>query len=209
MFMAEEKLPGFRRVIGVPQKREEITAILSECYARDLLSLEDYEHRIGLVHDASTLDELETFISDVPADILAAVKNGRPVATPAGSGAVITVNHGVRTIEDQRLAVRSLEFSAKGGVIKLRYTELTDLPPVMDIRAELAGSVLKIIVPPEIEVAEDMENTGSVIKYKRGRLFRGTQVKARLRITGTARGSVVKIVTRRSWFQWIRWFTDR
>ena len=67
--MEKDNIPAIRRVAGLPRKREETVEILSECYARDLIELDEYERRIDLIHDAATLDDLEALLSDVPADV--------------------------------------------------------------------------------------------------------------------------------------------
>ncbi len=199
--MPEENLPRLRRVIGVPQKREEITAVLTECFARDYLSLEEYEHRVELVHSAATLDELEALVSDVPPDVLREAKKTAPASVRAGEASTLTVNHGVQKIVDRRLAVGRLALSCRGSVVKLDYRALEDLPAEMAIDVDAAGSVIKIVVPADVEVSAETESTASVVKYRRGWLHRKTPVKTHLRITGTVRGSVIKAVTRRSWFR--------
>jgi hypothetical protein len=196
--MEENKLPQPRRVIGVPQKREEITSILAECYSRDLFELDEYEHRLDLVHAASTLDDLELLIKDVPADILDDLQKNIASPSRAREGKQLTVDHGVRKLDDQRLAVKQLNVKSTGGVIKLKYNEVAQLPEEIIINADLTGSVLKITVPPEFIVSEEMENSMSVIKYRRGRKYSRVPVKGKILITGSAVRSVVKIRTRRS-----------
>ncbi len=196
--MADQQMPQIRRVIGVPQKREEITVILSECFSRDFIGIEEYEHRVGLAHAAATLDELEHLISDVPREVLDGLKQNAPAAAARTSGGLdLTVDHGVRKIDDQRLATRQLNLTAKGSVIKLRYNRVEDLPEEMVINADLVRSVVKITVPPEVVVTEQMDNSMSVVKYKRKRRYRGIAPRVRLLITGSVKGSVVKIRTRR------------
>ncbi len=199
--MAEEHLPQMRRVIGVPQKRDEIVAVLTECYARDLFDLEEYEHRVDLVHAATTLDELEALVSDVPPEVLRAAKTAAPPSASAAEAATITVTHGVQKISDRRLAVGRLALNGQGSVFKLDYRSLGELPAEMTIDLSVAGSVVKIIVPAEVDVSDETENTASVVRCRRGLRFRRTPVKTHLRLTGRIRGSMVKIVTRRSRFR--------
>jgi hypothetical protein len=195
--MAEEHLPQMRRVIGVPQKRDEIVAVLTECYARDLFDLEEYEHRVDLVHAATTLDELEALVSEV----LRAAKTAAPPSASAGEASTITVTHGVQKFSDRRLAVGRLALNGQGSVFKLDYRSLGELPAEMSIDLSVSGSVVKIIVPAEVDVSDETENTASVVKCRRGLRFRRTPVKTHLRLTGRIRGSMVKIVTRRSRFR--------
>jgi hypothetical protein len=198
--MEDNNLPEMKRVIGLPQKREAIIAVLSECFSRDLVGLEEYEHRVELAHAAVSLDQLERLIGDVPAEVLDSIKRGALPARP-GEGRELTVSHGVRKLDDQRLAVRQLDLKLTGSVVKLRYERIRDLPADMVIRADLTGSVLKICIPPEYAVEEDMDNSMSVIKYRRSRRWDGVPVTGRLRITGSASHSVVKIKTRRRRFR--------
>jgi hypothetical protein len=196
--MEERNLPEMRRIIGLPQKREEVTAILSECYSRDLMSLEEYENRIELVHAASTLDELERLTSDVPAEVLAGLTAGVSVPTPPGQGRELAIRQGVQRVNDQRLAVPRLDLTLTGSVVRLRYNEVRNLPRDIFINADLQGSMVRIVVPPEFEVVEELENSASIIRYRRGRRWRNYPVTGRITIRGSARSSVIGIRTRRS-----------
>jgi hypothetical protein len=129
------------------------------------------------------------------------VKTAAPPTARAGEGSELTVSHGVRKIEDRRLAAGRLNVTGAGSVIKLDYRAVSDLPPVMAVNVDVTGSVLKMIVPAGVEVTEELENSGSVIRYKRGWLHRGAPVRTKMFVTGKALRSVVKIVTRRSWFR--------
>ncbi len=199
--MPEENLPQMRRVIGVPQKLEEVTAVLTECYARDFIGLEEYERRVELAHAAATLDELEALVSDVPPEVMQAAKKAAPASVRAAEVSTLTVSHGVQKIVDRRLAVGRLVLSCRGSVVKLDYRALEDLPAEMEIEVDAAGSVIKIVVPADVDVTAETESSASVVKYRRGWFHRRTPVKTHLRISGRIKGSVIKAVTRRSWFR--------
>ncbi|MBN1649287.1 MAG: DUF1707 domain-containing protein [Spirochaetales bacterium] len=82
--------------IGLPQRREETSRILSECFTRDLLDMDEYEKRIELVHSATTLAEFEQLIADVPENIIKQMNN--EVAPDSSGHNRIVVNSGIERI---------------------------------------------------------------------------------------------------------------
>ena len=193
--MDENNLPQTRRVIGIEQRRDQATEILAECYARDLLPLEEYERRVGLIHDASTLDEIEPLLSDVPVEVAAAVKDA--TRTGSFSETRLVVEQGVQRFSDRRLAAGRIRLEARGGVARLYFNSVSDLPDDIVLQADILGSVVRIYVPPECEVSEELEARSSTVKYKRGRRFGRVHPTHRLRIAGTVDRSVVKIKVKR------------
>jgi hypothetical protein len=63
-------LPAGRegRVFGVPRRREQIVALLSEAYARNDLEQAEFERRLERAEGARTIEELEALVADFPSD---------------------------------------------------------------------------------------------------------------------------------------------
>lgn len=77
----DRELPAGRpgRVYGLPKKREQVIAMLSEAYARDDLDQAEFERRLELAERAGTIEDLEALTADFPPD---AVIHGE---APAGA----------------------------------------------------------------------------------------------------------------------------
>jgi hypothetical protein len=194
--MDEKKFPAIRRVAGLPQKREETVAILSECYSRDIFELDEYEHRIELVHAAATLDDLEALLSDVPADVLAVVKKNPSLPVVTDTEILhLKSSFGSQKVCDPRLVAGRVKISLKGGTIHLDYRSIDGLPREIIIDAELKYSTLKIFLPPSVGVIDELENKGSTIKNKRHKRYAGVPFTHTIRLRGTAAWSSVKIKT--------------
>ena len=71
--------------IKLDDAREKAIDLLSECFARDMLSVEDFERRVSLAHAARSMVELGGAIEDLGAGagVVTAQKHGSPAATLA------------------------------------------------------------------------------------------------------------------------------
>jgi hypothetical protein len=58
-----------RSVVALPAQRERTIKILSECFARNILEMEEFERRVSLAHGARSVQELARLIDDIPAEL--------------------------------------------------------------------------------------------------------------------------------------------
>jgi len=58
-----------RSVVGLPAQRERTIKILSECFAGNLLEMEEFERRVSLAHQAGSVQDLARLIDDIPGDL--------------------------------------------------------------------------------------------------------------------------------------------
>lgn len=73
------------RKYGVPKERDRVIQLLQRAYAAGDLELDDYENRVKLAEDASTIDQLRAVVADFPDYRVTPVPPGSsPVAETAG-----------------------------------------------------------------------------------------------------------------------------
>ena len=151
--------------------REETITLLSECFARDVLKVEDFERRAGLVHGARTMAELGAAIEGIRTIGLSARAGGEAAgalrrAAP-GAAPVMSVGDHDRSIavfgETKREgawtpARRNTVVAAMGSaVVDLREAYLGPHQTVVNAFAFMGG--VEVIVPPGVHV----ECSGSAI----------------------------------------------
>jgi hypothetical protein len=66
-----------RSVVGLPAQRERTIRILSECFARNLLEMEEFEHRVSRAHQAESVQDLAGLIDDIPGELAEAPEESR------------------------------------------------------------------------------------------------------------------------------------
>lgn len=184
------------QLIGVPLKREEVSKILSECFSRDLIDLDEYEKRIEQVHLCRTIDELDSLVSDVPDNVLEKINRETALAMPGNNR--ITVKSGIERIKGTRLCAKEQEVTVRGSVVRLDFRNLENLPPVVNMSLHSEGSQVRIIVPPNVLAEDTFENSASIIKNRRPRKYNSWPVSTKLIINGSAKGSVIRIKTRKN-----------
>ncbi len=64
-----EKRQSKRSVVGLPAQRERTIKILSECFARNGLEIDEFERRVSLAHQAKSVQELAGIIDDIPSEL--------------------------------------------------------------------------------------------------------------------------------------------
>jgi len=69
-----------KSVVGLPIRREEATKILTECYGANLLELDEFETRAELVQKATSLEEINKVIFDLPEKFLNSLTEFKTIA---------------------------------------------------------------------------------------------------------------------------------
>ena len=59
-----------KTVVGLPIRKNEVVEMLAVCYAKSLLELEEYERRVTEVEKATSLEEINVVILDLPNSFL-------------------------------------------------------------------------------------------------------------------------------------------
>jgi hypothetical protein len=147
-------------------RREAAIQALSQGFADDRLSLEEFEARVELAIKARTEDDLERLLADLPAPLPAPVSTSRPVAT-TGPTTVRTRPANPERDERRQYVVavlsgatrkgewepsRNLFAYAFWGGAELDFREAALAPGVTNVTAIGIMGGIDIIVPPGVAV---------------------------------------------------------
>ncbi len=175
--------------------REETITVLSECFARDTLTVEDFERRAELVHGARTM-----------ADLGAAIEGVRTGDLPARAGAAARVrprDHSVAVFAETKRegqwtpARRNTAVAVMGSaVIDLREALLGPERTVVSAIAFMGG--VEVIVPPGVRVECSGSAVFGAFEQRRGFVpFAGGPDAPLVRVEGFAMFGSVEIEQRR------------
>jgi len=151
------------KVLEVDEARERAIDLLSECFARDMLSVEDFERRVGVAHAAGSMVELGEAIEGLGGDGLTAPEKAgspekAPVRAPAAAfsevrptdRAVVVFGETKRAgywVPARRTTVAAVMGSAR---IDLREARLG--PGTTNFTAVAVMGSIEILVPPGLHV---------------------------------------------------------
>jgi hypothetical protein len=147
-------------IVTIDGEREKTVALLSEHFAQDNITLEEFEKRIEAVYRAPTLSALRDLTRDLVGESAAASSAVAPVGT-AKSGVVADY-----PLEHERITsimsetkrtgpwspARKMDVWSVMSETVLDLTQATLQPGVTEIRLRALMASVKIIVPPGVRV---------------------------------------------------------
>ena len=186
-------------LVAIRDCRERAIQRLSDSYVTDLISVEEFEDRLGRVHAATSVAEVDALLVDL---------------TPLPSGAVSTalaplsVNPALAAPTKRIRAILGnverrgawavparLDVSATFGNVELDFRDARFTAGVTELHARAVFGNLEIIVPPQLAVdCEGSSVLGNVENHGAGAV--GDPDRPRLRISGVAIFGNVEIHTR-------------
>jgi hypothetical protein len=193
--------PQKRSVVGLPAKRERTVRILSECFAGNLLELEEFERRVALAHQARSVQELARLIDDIPPELAEAPE---PAPQPAASRAASLSQdeqpvYGImmsRRLRGQWLKCRTVNTRTLMSSLEFDFRAVELPPEIVEINVLALMSSITVTVPPELPVqVEVVPVLGEVRESKRVRTQLPRQG-AGVRLTGFIMMGEVKVRTR-------------
>ena len=153
--------PG--RVLEVDEAREKAIDLLSECFARDMLSVEDFERRLDLAHAAGSMAALGEAIEGLGSDGLTAPDRGglpekAPRRAPAAAfSEVRPTDRAVAVFGETRRAgqwvpARRNTVAAVMGSATIDLREARLGPGTTTFTAVAVMGGIEILVPPGLHV---------------------------------------------------------
>lgn len=145
--------------------RERTVEALCEHFARDALTVEEFERRVDRAHRAETTEELRALLRDLPGGMgvieareEASVVDGREADVPAGRvrerSTVLAVCGGNKRRGRWIPARRTLSVAVCGGV-KLDFREASLGPGITEVHAMALCGGVEIVVPPGMAVESE------------------------------------------------------
>jgi hypothetical protein len=190
-----------RGVVGLPAQRERTVKILSECFAANVLEMEEFERRVTLAQQARSVQELSRLIDDIPG-ALAEAPQEPPEA--ASSRRILLAEdeqsvYGImmsRKCRGQWLKSRTVSTRTLMSSLEFDFRDLEIPSEIVEINLLALMSSITITVPENLPVQLDVVPILGDVKE-------GKRVKTTIprggpgvRITGFSMMSEVKVRTR-------------
>ena len=190
-----------RGVVGLPAQRERTVKILSECFARDVLEMEEFERRVSLAHQARSVQELAQLIDDIPGELAEAP---REAPEPAAARRIVLREDeqpvdGImmsRKCRGQWLKSRTVSTRTLMSSVEFDFRDL-DLPSeIVEINIIALMSSITITVPESLPV--QLEVVPILGEVKEGKRVKAGVPRSGpgVRITGYIMLGDVKVRTR-------------
>jgi hypothetical protein len=151
-----------------PAARERVIALLTERYAQDHLTLDEFERRAAAAYAARSLDELAALTADLPAGEVPAART----SLPAGNVGVVLGS----IVRDMHAVPRALDVRTVLGNVELDLTRASFAPGVTEISLHAFMGNIEIQLPPP------RRRRGS--RQRRPRLLRVSAASARVELGG-------------------------
>jgi hypothetical protein len=147
-------------LVALRDRREQVIEWLSDQFASDALELDEYERRIDMVHQATSVAALEELMADLelpaaepvaPSQALATRKPEQLAVPRAARKRVIAIMGGVER-KGPWVVPQSLRVTAVMGGISLDFREAILAPGVTEVHVNTIMGGVDIIVPPHVAV---------------------------------------------------------
>ena len=151
-------------LVALRDRRDHVIARISDCYANDLLEIDELERRLDLAHGARTLAELDALVADL--GLVDTSPAGSVTLVPAASVAIDAPNRAAR----ERLRVMFSAVERRGrwivpsglqlrvlfghAELDLREASLGPGTTTIDVRVTMAN--LDVILPPNLAIEVDV-----------------------------------------------------
>jgi len=190
-----------RDVVGLPAQRERTVKILSECFAKNMLEMEEFERRVSLAHQARSVQELAQLIDDIPGELAEAPREApepaaaRRIALREGEqpvyGIMMSRKYRGHWLKNRTVSTRTLMSS-----LEFDFRDLELPSEIVEINVLALMSSVTITVPEnlpvQMEVVPILGDVKEAKRVKTGVPRGGPGV----RITGFIMMSDVKVRTR-------------
>lgn len=189
-------------LVALRDRRQQVIARLSECFATDVLEVDELERRLDLAHGARTVAELDALVADLaPAPATTALA---PV--PAAALAI----DDPRRAETKRVRVvmshverrgrwtvpRTLELRVFWGNAELDFRDASLAPGVTTIDVRVLMGNLEIILPPHLAIDVDVSSFMGSVEERHRVPPDDDPARPVLRLTGAVRLGNLELTTR-------------
>ncbi len=176
-----------------PAARERVVALLTERYAQDDLTLEEFERRATAAYAARTPDELAALTADLADAKLAGGRSSLPsMNVGVVLGSVVRDMHAVPRVLDVRTVL---------GNVELDLTHATFAPGVTEISLHAFMGNIEIQLPPHVGVEDHVSAVLGSFEYRRhpraASWVESHHVTSVVRFTGRVTMSSAEVVIRK------------
>src|SRR5688572_19011470 len=142
-----------------PAARERVIALLTDRYAQDHLSLDEFERRAAAAYSARTPDDLATLTADLGDTAVPATR----ASLPAGNVGVVLGS----IVRDMHAVPRVLDVRTVLGNVELDLTHASFAPGVTEIALHAFMGNIEIQLPPHVGVEDHVSAVLGSFEYRR------------------------------------------
>ena len=175
-----------------PAARERVIALLTERYAHDALTLDEFERRAGAAYAARTPGDLAALTADLGDGPVPAIR----ASLPAMNLGVVLGN----IVRNMHAVPRRLDIRTVLGNIELDLTHASFAPGVTEISLHAFMGNIEIQLPPHVGVEDHVSAVLGSFEYRRhpraSSWVEGSRVTCVVRFTGRVTMSSAEVVIR-------------
>jgi hypothetical protein len=175
-----------------PAARERVIALLTERYAQDHLTLDEFERRATAAYAAQTPDDLAALTADLPAGEVPTMR----ASLPAMNVGVVLGS----IVRDMHAVPRALDVRTVLGNVELNLTHATFAAGVTEIALHAFMGNIEIHLPPHVGVEDHVSAVLGSFEYRRhpraSSWVESSQIASVVRFTGRVTMSSAEVVIR-------------
>jgi Domain of unknown function (DUF1707)/Cell wall-active antibiotics response 4TMS YvqF len=175
-----------------PAARERVIALLTERYAEDHLTLDEFERRASAAYAARSPDELAVLTADLPPGDLPAAR----ASLPAGNVGVVLGS----IVRDMHAVPRALDVRTVLGNVELDLTHASFAAGLTEISLHAFMGNIEIQLPPHVGVEDHVSTVLGSFEYRRhpraSSWVESSNVGSVVRFTGRVTMSSAEVVIR-------------
>jgi len=175
-----------------PAARERVIAILTDRYAQDQLTIDEFERRAAAAYAARAPDELAALTADLG-----------DVELPATRASLPSMNVGVvlgSVVREMHAVPRQLDVRTVLGNIELDLTQASFAPGVTEISLHAFMGNIEIQLPPNVGVEDHVSTVLGSFEYRRhpraSSWAESSMIASVVRFTGRVTMSSAEVVIR-------------
>jgi hypothetical protein len=191
-------------LVALRDRRNQVITRLSECFATDILEVDELERRLDLAHSARTVAELDALVADLaPAPATTAL-------VPTAASAALTAIDDPRRAETKRVRVimshverrgrwtvpRTLELRVLWGNAELDFRDASLAPGVTTVDVRVLMGNLEVILPPHLSIDVDVSSFMGAVEERHRVPPDDDPARPVLRLIGAVRLGNLEITTR-------------
>ena len=175
-----------------PAARERVIALLTERYAQDNLTLDEFERRAEAAYAARSPNELAALTADLSAGEVPVAR----ASLPAGSVGVVLGS----IVRDMHAVPRALDVRTVLGNVELDLTRASFAPGVTEISLHAFMGNIEIQLPPHVGVEDHVSAVLGSFEYRRhpraSSWVESSKITSVVRFTGRVTMSSAEVVIR-------------
>jgi hypothetical protein len=187
-------------LIALRDRREAVIARVSDCYAADILDVDELEQRLDAAHGARTLAELDAIVADLaPTSLAMTTSSTTSLAIDDPSRAAqkkLRVMLGSVERRGRWTVPRHLDLRCLWGSAELDFRDASIGSGITTIDVRITMANLEIIVPPWLAVDVDVSSFAGNVEARHRAPPEPDPTRPMLRIVGAVRFGNLEIVTR-------------